>query len=80
MTGRDEALTDPVVDALLARLGEAGRSQDPVPAEELGFRFRLTPAAMRARVKPRSCSWRIGLSHHAPTPTCMVMRRPRLRA
>ena len=35
MTSRDEALTDPVVDALLARLGEAGRSQDPVPAAVL---------------------------------------------
>jgi hypothetical protein len=32
MTSRDEALTDPVVDALLARLREAGSSQDPVPA------------------------------------------------
>ena len=35
MTSRDEALTDPVVDALLARLGEAARSQDPVPAAVL---------------------------------------------
>jgi hypothetical protein len=35
MTSRDEALTDPQVDALLARLREAGLSQDPVPAAVL---------------------------------------------